>query len=376
MASGDEERAVAALRAGDFESAFGMFTSLVRAGGDDATLFMGLAVAAHKLARHGDALDAVDRVIAAGPRNSAALLLKADILQATGRRREAAAFYQASLATAPTELPHGSRAANELARARRMCETFAADYEAALHDALAADPALAEEPRYRRTIDILFGKARVYHQEPGSFYFPGLPQIQFYERADFDWCAALEERTDEIAREAAALLDDGDAWRPYLVAGKDTSVLRDSPLVDNPDWSAIYLLDQGRAKEAADRCPATMAALADVPLCGIENKTPNVLFSRLRPGTHIEPHNGLFNFRLICHLPLIVPGQCSLRVGNETRSWTTGELTIFDDSIEHEARNDSDRDRIVLLFDIWRPEISDRDRRFLNAVFRRIDTFI
>ena len=83
----------------------------------------------------------------------------------------------------------------------------------------------------------------------------------------------------------------------------------------------------------------------------------------------------MLNCRLICHLPLIVPDGCWLRVGNETRQWEQGKLLIFDDSIEHEARNPSGEMRIILLFDIWRPELSDAERHGISTVFEAIDTF-
>jgi hypothetical protein len=84
-----------------------------------------------------------------------------------------------------------------------------------------------------------------------------------------------------------------------------------------------------------------MDALAKVPLSRIGSRTPSVFFSRLEPGAKIPPHTGMLNCRLICHLPLIVPAGCWLRVGNERREWREGELLIFDDSIEHEASNPS-----------------------------------
>jgi aspartyl/asparaginyl beta-hydroxylase (cupin superfamily) len=96
------------------------------------------------------------------------------------------------------------------------------------------------------------------------------------------------------------------------------------------------------------------------------------LFSLLRPGTHIAPHHGLLNTRLICHIPLITPPGCRLRVGNEVREWEQGRALIFDDSIEHEAWNDSAETRVVLLFEIWRPEIEEDERRALTAMFEAI----
>jgi len=118
-----------------------------------------------------------------------------------------------------------------------------------------------------------------------------------------------------------------------------------------------------------------MAALAHVPLAKIPGRTPSVLFSQLQPGAHIPPHNGLINTRLIVHLPLIVPGKCRLRVGNEVREWQEGKAWVFDDSIDHEAWNDSDRTRVILLFDIARPELTDEENRWVATLFEGIDAF-
>src|SRR3546814_20050238 len=72
----------------------------------------------------------------------------------------------------------------------------------------------------------------------------------------------------------------------------------------------------------------------------IKGRWPKSLFSSRRPGTHIEPHCGMVNTRLICHIPLIVPQGCRLRVGNETRTVAEGRPLLFDDSIEHAAWHD------------------------------------
>jgi aspartyl/asparaginyl beta-hydroxylase (cupin superfamily) len=118
-----------------------------------------------------------------------------------------------------------------------------------------------------------------------------------------------------------------------------------------------------------------MNALRRLPLCRIAGRTPTALFSLLRPGTHIPPHHGFLNTRLICHLPLIVPPGCALRVGNETRPWKEGEVVIFDDSMEHEAWNRSSELRVVLLFDIWRPELTAAERGLVAGMLESIDRF-
>ena len=116
-----------------------------------------------------------------------------------------------------------------------------------------------------------------------------------------------------------------------------------------------------------------MAALAGVPLNQLPNRSPSVMFSLLRPHARIPPHNGLINTRLICHLPLIVPPGCGFRVGNENRHWQEGKAWVFDDSIEHEAWNPSDQTRVILLFEIWRPELTEQERLLVQALFAAID---
>jgi aspartyl/asparaginyl beta-hydroxylase (cupin superfamily) len=83
----------------------------------------------------------------------------------------------------------------------------------------------------------------------------------------------------------------------------------------------------------------------------------------------------MLNSRLICHLPLIVPPGCAIRVGSEVRAWEEGKLLIFDDSIEHEAWNRSEELRVILLFEIWRPEIGDGERRALTTIFEAITDY-
>jgi aspartyl/asparaginyl beta-hydroxylase (cupin superfamily) len=107
----------------------------------------------------------------------------------------------------------------------------------------------------------------------------------------------------------------------------------------------------------------------------IDQRSPIALWSLLKPVTHIQPHHGLLNTRLICHIPLIVPHSCAIRVGNETRSWREGEALIFDDSFEHEAWNKSGDTRVILLFEIWRPEITLEERAALTAIFETINNY-
>ncbi|MGH7558102.1 MAG: aspartyl/asparaginyl beta-hydroxylase domain-containing protein [Gemmatimonadota bacterium] len=116
-----------------------------------------------------------------------------------------------------------------------------------------------------------------------------------------------------------------------------------------------------------ERCPET-ATLVD----GIEaaHAAGLVYFSRLTPGAHIAPHCGPTNARLRCHLGLEVPPGARLRVGADHRAWQEGRCLVFEDSFEHEVWNDADRPRLVLILDVWHPDLSDAERWALTEVRR------
>jgi aspartyl/asparaginyl beta-hydroxylase (cupin superfamily) len=175
--------------------------------------------------------------------------------------------------------------------------------------------------------------------------------------------------------ELEALLEDEGAFTPY-VEGNATRANRGHALLNDPRWSALHLWRDGQpVAENVRRCPQTMAALALAPMPRIVGRSPSALFSMLRPGTHIPPHWGMLNTRLICHIPLIVPTGCRLRVGNHERTVEFGRAMIFDDSINHEAWNDSDETRVVLLFEVWRPELDEAERRALTAMYESIGLY-
>ena len=117
-----------------------------------------------------------------------------------------------------------------------------------------------------------------------------------------------------------------------------------------------------------------MAALSKTPLARMSVRAPVIMFSLLKSGARIPPHHGSTNVRLICHLPLVVPAGCGFRVGNEVRAWERGKLLVFDDTIEHEAWNESKEDRIILIFDIWRPELSMDERSAVAQIFEALDS--
>jgi aspartate beta-hydroxylase len=72
---------------------------------------------------------------------------------------------------------------------------------------------------------------------------------------------------------------------------------------------------------------------------------------------------------------LIVPPGCGFRVGSEVREWQPGTALVFDDTIEHEAWNDSDEQRVVMIFDIWNPFLTPAERDLMSAATSAIAEF-
>lgn len=316
---------------------------------------------------------ALQRILTRDRRDLAALLAMGQSHANSGDRRSAAVWFRTALNQA-----QGGNVPQQLHPLLEQAQRFIADTQSQLADEFAAQidqlgVSGAGSPALRHAINLLYGRSELYFQQPTMFYYPGLPQRCFYERAEFDWVALIEDQSDILRDEFLALLNGGDeAFSPYIQR-PDNRPASSSPLLEDPAWGAAYLLQNGEQTALADHCPATLDALGLAPIPTIPNRSPMALYSRLKPGTHIAPHHGLLNTRLICHLPLIIPDDCALRVGHETRAWRYGEMLIFDDSMEHEAWNRGSTDRTILLFEIWRPEIPAEDRDILGQLFAAID---
>jgi aspartyl/asparaginyl beta-hydroxylase (cupin superfamily) len=369
------EQAQAALRRGDTLAARRAFEALLSAGDRRFEVHLGLAYACAAAADAGAGLAAVDAALTLDPRELRALLLKADLLRHRGDPL-AAGFYAAALKVAgsldavpPALAPHLARAEQALAATQVALERqLVNDLEAA------GAGETTWSPRFRQSIDLLSGRRQLYPSSPTMYHFPELPTVQFFDRERFEWLPALEAATPAIRAELMALLPDRrERFAPYIQSDPTRPRLNTTALLDNDDWGACFLWKDGRlVEENACRCPLTVQALSQVPLVQVPGRSPNVLFSRLAPGAHIEPHHGFVNTRLIGHLPLIVPGDCSFRVGNEVREWSQGRAWLFDDTIEHEAWNRSGHERVVLIFEVWRPELSEAERAQVKALFEAI----
>ncbi len=238
-------------------------------------------------------------------------------------------------------------------------------------------------PRFQKSLEMMLGERErppEYHrfpQTPLVYYYPDLPYVQFADVSAYEWREAFEAQFPAMREEALSLLGSEADFRPYIKTNKERPQGDVHGLLENPDWSTYFLWENGGpVDDHVVRCPQTFRATVDtVPLCHIGPRAPSVMLSLLRPGAHIPPHTGMINCRYICHLPLVVPDGCGFRVGDRTIEWEEGRLIAFDDTVQHEAWNRGSQNRLVLIFDIWRPELGEDERQMVNALFAAVDSY-
>jgi aspartyl/asparaginyl beta-hydroxylase (cupin superfamily) len=324
----------------------------------------------------GDAeaeLTALTAALSIDPYFYPALLAKGMSLERTGNKRQAARVYKDVLSIVPPEDQQPPEMRPPLRHARDVVEQNAAELEDWLRARL--EPAVARHAqekldRFQECREIALGRKKAYTSNPVMLHFPRLPAIQFYDRAEFPWLERLEAASDIIREELEAVLrEDMAEMRPYVLHPEGAPLNQWAELNCSLRWSVFFLWEHGKRIDAhCARCPRTAALFESLPLMQLSGYSPNVLFSVLAPRTRIPPHSGDTNIRLVGHLPLIVPPHCRFRVGNETREWRYGEAWLFDDTIEHEAWNDSEEVRVIIIFDTWNPYVTASERELVTSL--------
>jgi aspartate beta-hydroxylase len=215
-------------------------------------------------------------------------------------------------------------------------------------------------------------------QQPKFLYFPGVPSQPYYPRERFPWLQALEDAAATVRAELDAVLAQEQPLEAFLGVQSPAQMqdmLRSSGS-QPAQWDAYFFYRHGtRYDSHCASCPQTAALLDALPLVRIRDHAPEALFSVLKPGTHILPHRGVTNTRLVTHLPLIVPPDCAIRVGGELHAWQEGRCVTFDDTFEHEAWNRSDTTRVVLILDSWNPDLSEAECAAVTDLVEAIGDF-
>lgn len=365
------ELGVRMMNRGQAEQAQKLFARATAAAPREPALWANLAGSLKALARRDEALEALEKALALQPRHLSALLQKASHHEDSGETRAAARIYRDALASVPpaTQLPEavGRAVTHAHSVVARDIGTLSAELEGPLLEIEQRHG--GGERRVRKCLDILLGKRTAYPSQPTWMYFPELPVIEFFDRAHFPWMDEFEAAADAIRGELLDVLaTDRDGLTPYVDFAITDPLDQWRELNHNRRWSAYYFWNHGEPHAAHQaRCPVTARLLRQAPCVRIDTRAPNAFFSILDARTRIPPHCGMTNSRATVHLPLIIPPGCRFRVGGETREWVPGRMWAFDDTIEHEAWNDSAVPRAILILDVWNPFLTEPEREMIKA---------
>jgi aspartate beta-hydroxylase len=370
-----------AVRRGDTGRALEILSRAESLAPGDASVHLSRALAYRSMGNREKALESLEVVLALEPRNFLALLSKAFLLEQQGLVRKAATVYRSALAVAPPADRVPPALADALQRARQAVASNSEALRTHLQQSLAGVRARFGKEcldRFDESVDILTGKTRAFVQQPLLLHYPRLPAIPFFDRALFPWLAELEAQSGAMQKELRDLLDGAgtEPFVPYIAYPPDAPLDQWGDLNHSRRWSSFFFWRDGvRQEEACARCPRTAEALEAMPMARQPRLAPTAMFSVLEAHTGIPPHTGSTNIRAIVHLPLVLPGRCRFRVGNVTREWHMNEAWVFDDTIEHQAWNDSSELRVILIFDVWNPFLSEAERVLVTDMLRARSEF-
>ncbi|EEY70406.1 aspartyl/Asparaginyl beta-hydroxylase, putative [Phytophthora infestans T30-4] len=210
---------------------------------------------------------------------------------------------------------------------------------------------------------------------PTLFCFPGLESAPWHDTCKFEWIKQLEANRETITNEYLALKEQRDALSKSSEAATEASdykVYDKEHQLHQGEWDWLSYVTQGRRQaDFAVQCPKTVETLENIP--GFMAGLPFAysFFSILKPESSIKAHSAPCNIRLRCHFPLIVPEGCGIRVGDETRQWEEGKALVLDDAFDHEVwHNGKEGDRVLLLFDVWHPDLVQGEREAITEMFK------
>lgn len=212
-------------------------------------------------------------------------------------------------------------------------------------------------------------------QRPNYPCFPGLRHRPWHDPRDFEAARILEDNFAAIREEAARLGEE--ARVDYSTAAHPSRSWRRPWTLLAPDpprgtWTVYLFRHLGSDVEGVEgRCPRTRAVVEALPGACLDYAWGDFIFSAMNGGAHLRAHCSIDNLRVRLHLGIAVPGGCSIRVGGETRAWEAGRCLAFEDSFEHEVWIRSSERRVVLIADLWHPDLTAVETRALAAGFRK-----
>ncbi|MGN6154679.1 MAG: aspartyl/asparaginyl beta-hydroxylase domain-containing protein [Sphingomicrobium sp.] len=295
-------------------------------------------------------------------------LLLGSLREATGALHASERAYRVACDAAPLDLSFQPAVAKQLDRARAKVAAIGRwrrrlfEWQPREDSHLTAE----EERRLRQFRSNILDNLDSGPTAPPLFLVPGIRSKKYFDPAEFAGVREVEAATDAMRAEFLNLVESS---RINIAADASGSHDAESTSPAGGKWSMVPLIRNGiPVDEFASLCPVTMEVAKGLNQPKLGLISPSLYFSILEPGSRIPPHIGITSARAIAHFPIIVPDDCGFAVGGETRRWEVGKAMIFDDMTMHEAWNDSSAMRVVVIADVWRPELSASERREIEAL--------
>lgn len=214
-----------------------------------------------------------------------------------------------------------------------------------------------EKKRSEKFLDMLKGNfIRKRGRQYGAFLiYPELGDTIWYDTSKFSWIKNFEDNYLKIKEEYLNL--------------KEENFIKITSSVEG-DWKTFNFYNQGlREEDNCKLCPFTTSLIDQVKSLMSDVSICYVYFSKIAPNTHITPHYGVSNIRIRFQLPLI-SSKSWMRVDQEKREYIDGKAFLFDDTFNHEVKNEGDQDRVIFLMDIYHPDLNEREieeiKKFLS----------
>lgn len=199
-------------------------------------------------------------------------------------------------------------------------------------------------------------------------YVPGLTCKSFWNTNDFEFCEKLKKSYKiirkeflSITKDASKLIEEGNnVWAGALTEEAGGYGL---------GWKTLVLMDRGMWDSTnCHLFPKTAKAVEKSGIPCVE-----VFFASMEANSNILMHSDFTNFVLTSHLAIDIPdngqNKCRLTIGDTTKEWINGDMMLFDTSIMHDAVNESDRTRYILMFRLWHPDLTEVERLALQYIY-------
>lgn len=209
-------------------------------------------------------------------------------------------------------------------------------------------------------------------QKPNFLYIPDLPSAPFFSSSEIplldEWVNSLEPYKDELLSVGKRSKEKYVEEFENLPESSEWDALKEQ-------WLSTHFIKGGEQCEAFNSLSVGLKALlTNDPLAHCPPHAPEVFISVLEPGAYIPPHYGISNCKLTVHIPLLINEKASLTAGNETFVWDrSNKAMVFDDSFLHSAKNEGNQVRVVLICDVWNPNLTESERTALTKFMAIFD---